>query len=47
MLISINNSLLSIFLHLGLIEDEKNKKRVLLDTGTAMNYRNMSYYFWV
>ena len=47
MTVSINIYLPSICLHLGLIEDEEIKIRMLLDTGIAMNYGNMSYHHWV
>ena len=45
--ISINNSLPSVNLHLGLIEDEENKMRMLVNTGAAMNSGNLAYYLWV
>ena len=47
MLISINNSLPSVNLHLGLIEDDENKMRILVDTGAAMNSGNLTYQLWV
>ena len=45
--IQINNFLLSICLYLGLIEDEKNKMRMLLDTGAVTNSSNLNYHLWV
>ena len=45
--ISINNSLPSVCLHLGSVEDEENKMRMLLDTGAAMNSGNLTYHLWV
>ena len=45
--ISINNSLPSVTLHLGLLEDEENTMRMLVDTGTAMNSGNLAYHLWV
>ena len=45
--IQINNSLPSICLHIGLIKDEENKIRMLLDTGSAMNSGNLNYHLWV
>ena len=45
--ISINNSLLSVNLHLGLIEDDENKMRMLVETGVAMNLGNIAYHLWV
>ena len=45
--ISINNSLPSICLHLGLIESEENKMRILLNTGVVVKSRNLSYHLWV
>ena len=45
--ISLNNFLPSVNLHLGLIEDEENKMRMLIDTGAAMNSGNLAYYLWV
>ena len=45
--IQINNYLPSIYLHLGLIEDEENKMRMLLDTGATMNSGNLNYHLWV
>ena len=44
--IPINNSLPSIYLHLDLIEVEENKMRILLNTGAAMNFGNLSYDLW-
>ena len=45
--ISINNSLPSVTLHLGLLEDEENTMRMLVDTGAAMNSGNLAYHLWV
>ena len=45
--LSINNSLPSTCLHLGLIDEEENKVRMLLDTSVVMNSGNMSYHLWV
>ena len=47
MSIPINNSLPSICLHLGSIDDDENKMRMLLDTGTAMNSGCLTYQLWV
>ena len=47
MLIPINNPLPSICLNLGSVEDEKNKIRMILDTGAAMNPGNLTYHLWV
>ena len=44
---SINNSLPSICFHLGSVENEENKIRMLLDTGAAMNSGNLTYHLWV
>ena len=45
--ILINNYLPSINLHLGMVEDDENCMRMLLNTGAAMNIRNISYYLWI
>ena len=45
--IPINNSLSSVCLHLGSVEDEENKMRMLLDTGAAMNSGNLTYHLGV
>ena len=45
--VQINNYLPSICIHLGLIEDEENKMRMLLDTGVAMNSSNLNCHLWV
>ena len=44
MSIPINNSLPSICLHLGSVEDEENKMRMLLDTDAAMNSASLTYH---
>ena len=45
--ISINNSLPSVTLHLGLLEDEENTMRMLVNTGAVMNSGNLAYHHWV
>ena len=45
--ISINNSLPSIYLHIGSIADDKNKMRKLVDTGAVMTTGNKAYHQWV
>ena len=45
--ISINNSLPSVSLILGIREDEENKMRMLVDTGVAMNTGNIDFYMWI
>ena len=45
--ISINNSLPSVHLNVGLLVDEENKMRMLLDTSAAMNTGNLAYHQWV
>ena len=45
--ISINNSLPSIYLNIGLLVDKENKIRMLVNTGTAMNTGNLDYHKWV
>ena len=45
--ISINNSLPSVTLHLGLLEDEENTMRMLVDTSAAMNSDNLAYHLLV
>ena len=45
MSILINNSLPSIYLHLGLIGDEENEMMMLLNTNTAMNLELYSTIF--
>ena len=47
MSIPIKNSLLSVCIHLGSVEDEENNMRMLLDTGAAMNSGNLTYHLWV
>ena len=42
-----NNSLPSVCLHLGLVDNEENKIRMLLDTGDAMNSGNLTYHILV
>ena len=45
--VSINDFLPSFNLHLGLLEDEENTMRMLVDTGAAMNSGNLAYHLWV
>ena len=45
--IQINIFFPSMCLHLGLIEDDENKMRMLLDIGSAMNSGNLDYHLWV
>ena len=45
--IPINNSLPSVCLHLGLVDNEENKIRMLLDTGDDMNLGNLTYHILV
>ena len=45
--IPINNSLHSVCIRLGSVEDEENKMRILLDTGAAMNLGSLVYHLWV
>ena len=45
--VPINNFLPSVCLHLGSVEDNENKKRMLLNTGDAMNSGNFTYHLWV
>lgn len=45
--IPINNSLPSVYLHLGLVDNEENKIRMLLDAGDAMNSGNLTYHILV
>ena len=47
MLIPINNPLPSICLNLGSVEEEKNKIRMILDTGAAMNPGNLTCHLWI
>ena len=47
MLIPINNSLPSVCIHPGSVEDEENKIRMLLDTSTVMNLGSLTYHLWV
>ena len=42
--IPINNSLPSIFLHLGSVDDEENQMHMLLDTGAAMDSGTLAYH---
>ena len=46
-LIPIDNSILSVFFSLGLVVDEENKMRVLLDTDSPMNSENIIYHMRV
>ena len=45
--ISIDNSLFSIYLHIGLIMDNENKMRIFVDTSATINTVNTYYYLWV
>ena len=45
--IGINNALPSISLILGILEDEANKMRMLVDAGAAMNPGNFDFHMWV
>ena len=45
--ISINNSLPSVCLHLGIPEDDENRMQILVDTGTAMNTCDLKYHLLV
>ena len=45
--ISINNYLSSIKLHIGSLENDENRMRMLADTGPAMNTRNLNYHLRV
>ena len=45
--ISINSSLPSVNLHLGIIEDDDNCMKILLDTGASMNTCNLSCHILV
>ena len=45
--IHINNSLPSVCLRLGSVEDEKNTMRMLLDISAAMNWGSLTYDLWV
>ena len=45
--ISINNSLSSVYLNIGLIMNNENKNKMLVDTGAAMNTGNKDHYLWV
>ena len=45
--IPINNSLPSVHLTIGLIADEENKMRMLVDTGVSMITGNLDYHKWV
>ena len=47
MSIPMNNTLPSVCLHFGSVEDEENKMRMLLDTGAAMNSGNLTYHLWI
>ena len=47
MSIGINNSLSSVSLQLGIPEDDENRIRMLVDTGTAMNTGDFQYHMWV
>ena len=45
--ISINISLSSVHLNIGLLVDEENKIRMLVDTSAAMNTGNLDYHKWL
>ena len=45
--IVINNSLPSINLHLGMVKDDKNHIRMIIDTGVAINTVKVFYCLWV
>ena len=45
--IGINNYFPSISLILGILEDEKRKIRILVNTGAAMNTGNLHFHMWV
>ena len=45
--IPINNSLSSIYPHLGSVEDEENNMCMLLDTGDTVNSDSLTYHLWV
>ena len=47
MSISITESLPSVCLHLGSVEDEEKKLRMWVDTEPVMNIGNLLYHFWV
>ena len=47
MSISINNSLPSVHLIVGLIADFENKMKITVDSGTTMNTGNKGYHQWV
>ena len=45
--ISFNNSLQSTNLHIGNLEDDKNRMRILVNTEAAMNTGSLDYHRWV
>ena len=45
--IGINNSIPSVSLIIGILEDEENKIRRLIDTGAVMNTSNLRFHMWV
>ena len=45
--ISVNNSLPSVSLIIGIHEDEESKMRMLVDTGAAMNTGNLQYHLCI
>ena len=45
--ISIDDSLPSVNIHVGLLEDDENKMIMLVDTGAALNSGNLTYHLWV
>ena len=47
MSISIKNVLPSVCLNIGLIIDNENKMRMLVDTSASMNTGNAYYHLWV
>ena len=44
--ISINNSLPSVYLHLGNLEDDENRMQMLVGTGAAMTTGDLKYHHW-
>ena len=44
---SINNSLSSVCLYLGIPEDDENRMQMLVDTSAVMNTGELKYHLWV
>ena len=44
--ISINNSLPSVCIHLGIPEDDEHRMQMLVNTGAAMNTGDLKYHLW-